>query len=142
MSIWLPRCCWTAFDNDCDEVVVIFNDSDLIAPVTAIRQRFGKRVGIISSQRAQRRSSALAQAGVVVIWHHQPAAFCQQPTAAAANRRQRDFYQTGNVVRNPAGSDYADANAVDPVPPVAFSGYGCAPASSGSRPPGWSKTGG
>ena len=50
------------FDNDCDEVVVISNDSDLIAPVTAMRQRFGKRVGIISPQRAQRRSSALAQA--------------------------------------------------------------------------------
>ena len=53
------------FDNDCDEVVVISNDSDLIAPVTAIRHRFGKRVGIISpqrAQRAQRRSSALAQA--------------------------------------------------------------------------------
>ena len=50
------------FDNDCDEVVVISNDSDLIAPVTAIRQRFGKPVGIISPQRPQRRSSVLAQA--------------------------------------------------------------------------------
>ena len=50
------------FDNDCDEVVVISNDSDLIAPVTAVRQRFGKSVGVISPQRSQRRSSALAQA--------------------------------------------------------------------------------
>ena len=50
------------FDNDCDEVVVISNDSDLVSPVTAVRQRFGKSVGVISPQRPQRRSSALAQA--------------------------------------------------------------------------------
>ena len=87
------------FDNDCDEVVVISNDSDLIAPVTAVRQRFGKPVGVISPQPAQTAQPGPGASGVVVIRHHQPAALCQQPTAAAANRRQRDFYQTGNVVR-------------------------------------------
>lgn len=50
------------FDNDCDEVVVISNDSDLIAPITVASRRFGKSVGVISPQRPQRRSSALAQA--------------------------------------------------------------------------------
>ena len=50
------------FDNDCDEVVVISNDSDLIAPITAARRRLGKVVGVISPQPAKQRSRALAQA--------------------------------------------------------------------------------
>ena len=54
----LLDCC----NNDCDEVVVISNDSDLIAPVQAVHQEFGKPVGIVSPQPPKQRSRALAQA--------------------------------------------------------------------------------
>ena len=54
----LLDCCY----NDCDEVVVISNDSDLVTPLQAVRQEFGKQVGIISPQPPKQRSRALAQA--------------------------------------------------------------------------------
>ncbi len=50
------------FNNDSDEVVVISNDSDLIAAITVARQRFGKRVGVISPRPRRQRSHYLAQA--------------------------------------------------------------------------------
>ena len=53
----LLDCC----NNDCDAIVVISNDSDLVAPIPAARQEFGKIAGVISPQRPNRRSSALAQ---------------------------------------------------------------------------------
>ena len=50
------------FNNACDEFVVISNDSDLVAPIQVVRQEFGKVIGVISPQRSEQRSSALAQA--------------------------------------------------------------------------------
>ena len=54
----LLDCC----NNDCDEAVVISNDSDLVTPIQAVHQEFGKRVGVISPQLPKQRSRALAQA--------------------------------------------------------------------------------
>jgi len=54
----LLDCC----NNDCDEVVVISNDSDLVTPIQAVHQEFGKQVGVINPQLPEQRSSALAQA--------------------------------------------------------------------------------
>ena len=53
----LLDCC----NNDCDEVVVISNDSDLVTPIQAVHQEFGKQVGVISPQPPKQRSRALAQ---------------------------------------------------------------------------------
>lgn len=50
------------YDNDCDEVIVISNDSDLVTPIQAVRQKLGKQVGVISPQPPKQRSRALAQA--------------------------------------------------------------------------------
>ena len=54
----LLDCC----NNDCDEVVVISNDSDLVTPIQVVRQEFGKQVGVINPQAPKQRSRALAQA--------------------------------------------------------------------------------
>ena len=54
----LIDCC----NNDCDEVVVISNDSDLITPIRAVHQEFGKIAGVINPQPSGRQSTALAQA--------------------------------------------------------------------------------
>jgi len=54
----LLDCC----NNDCDEVVVISNDSDLVTPIQAVHQEFGKQVGVINPQPPEQRSRALAQA--------------------------------------------------------------------------------
>ena len=54
----LLDCC----KNDCDEAVVISNDSDLVTPVQSVHQEFGKDVGVISPQPPKQRSRALARA--------------------------------------------------------------------------------
>ena len=36
------------FDNDSDEYVVISNDSDLASAIQAVRDRFGKTIGVIN----------------------------------------------------------------------------------------------
>ena len=40
-----------AFDHDCDQAVIISNDSDLQAPIQVIRDRFAIRVGIFNPQK-------------------------------------------------------------------------------------------
>lgn len=40
-----------AFDHDCDQAVIISNDSDLLTPIQFARERFGVRVGIFNPQR-------------------------------------------------------------------------------------------
>lgn len=40
-----------AFDRDCEQAVVISNDSDLLTPIQLVRERFGVRVGIFNPQK-------------------------------------------------------------------------------------------
>lgn len=40
-----------AFDQDFELAVVISNDSDLVEPITVVRQRFGLTVGVVNPQR-------------------------------------------------------------------------------------------
>lgn len=49
-------------DNDSDETIVVSNDSDLVAPIEAVRERFHMPVGVINPQRAEARSRDLAEA--------------------------------------------------------------------------------
>ena len=49
--------------DDFDEAVVISNDSDLVEPITAVRDRFHKRIGVINPDVAHRRSPDLQNAG-------------------------------------------------------------------------------
>ena len=59
LATWLLLdCC----DNDCDETIIVSNDSDLVTPIEAVRERFDKPVGVINPQRAEARSRALTQA--------------------------------------------------------------------------------
>ena len=51
-------CC----DDDFDEAVVISNDSDLATPVQMVRQRFNKRIGVISPHPPSVHISRLQQA--------------------------------------------------------------------------------
>lgn len=39
-----------AFDDDYDTAIVVSNDSDLVHPIEVVRQRFGKRVGVLIPQ--------------------------------------------------------------------------------------------
>ena len=59
-------CC----DGDFDEAVVISNDSDLATPVEIVRQRFNKRIGVISPHPAQRTHIPPPTGGVLVIPNH------------------------------------------------------------------------
>lgn len=52
-----------ACDDDFDEAVVISNDSDLMEPITAVRDRFNKPVGVVNPDIAKRRSADLQEAG-------------------------------------------------------------------------------
>lgn len=49
--------------DDFDEAVVISNDSDLVEPITAVRDRFHKRIGVVNPDVAHRRSPDLQNAG-------------------------------------------------------------------------------
>ena len=49
--------------DDFDEAVVISNDSDLVEPITAVRDRFHKRIGVVNPNVAHRRSPDLQNAG-------------------------------------------------------------------------------
>lgn len=49
--------------DDFDEAVVISNDSDLVEPITAVRDRFHKRIGVVNPDVAHRRSPDLQDAG-------------------------------------------------------------------------------
>ncbi|MCH8988302.1 MAG: NYN domain-containing protein [Chloroflexi bacterium] len=40
-----------AFDHDCDQAVIISNDSDLLTPIQFVRELFGVRVGIFNPQK-------------------------------------------------------------------------------------------
>ncbi len=40
-----------AFDNDCDIAVLISNDSDLVPPIQALKERFGITVGVLNPHR-------------------------------------------------------------------------------------------
>ena len=40
-----------AFDQDCEQAVVISNDSDLLTPIQLVRERFGVSVGIFNPQK-------------------------------------------------------------------------------------------
>jgi len=40
-----------AFDNDCEQAIVISNDSDLVTPIQFARERFGIPVGIFNRKR-------------------------------------------------------------------------------------------
>ena len=45
------------FENDCDEFVVISNDSDFVAPIRIIRDRFQRRIGVINPNHRNRNVS-------------------------------------------------------------------------------------
>lgn len=49
--------------DDFDEAVVVSNDSDLVEPITAVRDRFNKRIGVVNPDVAHRRSGDLQNAG-------------------------------------------------------------------------------
>ena len=49
--------------DDFDEAVVISNDSDLVEPIKAVRERFHKRIGVVNPNVAHRRSPDLQNAG-------------------------------------------------------------------------------
>ena len=49
--------------DDFDEAVVVSNDSDLVEPITAVRDRFHKRIGVVNPDVAHRRSGDLQNAG-------------------------------------------------------------------------------
>ena len=49
--------------DDFDEAVVISNDSDLVEPITAVRDRFHKRIGVVNPDDAYKRSADLQNAG-------------------------------------------------------------------------------
>lgn len=48
------------FRNDCDTVVIVSNDSDLVEPVRIARYELGLRVGVINPHPAQKRSRELS----------------------------------------------------------------------------------
>ena len=52
-----------ACEDDFDEAVVISNDSDLMEPVTAVRDRFNKPIGVINPDIGDKRSLDLQEAG-------------------------------------------------------------------------------
>ena len=49
--------------DDFDEAVVISNDSDLVEPITAVKDRFHKRIGVVNPDDAYKRSADLQDAG-------------------------------------------------------------------------------
>lgn len=49
--------------DDFDDAVVISNDSDLVEPITAVRDRFHKRIGVVNPDDAYKRSADLQNAG-------------------------------------------------------------------------------
>lgn len=49
--------------DDFDEAVVISNDSDLVEPITAVRDRFNKRIGVVNPDDSYKRSGDLQNAG-------------------------------------------------------------------------------
>ena len=51
-----------AFDGDCDEYVVISNDSDLTSPIKIVRDKFGKTIGVINPHRPKGMSGSLIRA--------------------------------------------------------------------------------
>ena len=50
------------FRNDCDEAVVISNDSDLATPIQAVRDELGALVGVVNPQHRKFRSALLGRA--------------------------------------------------------------------------------
>lgn len=42
------------FENDCDEFVVISNDSDFAEPIRIIRDRFQRRIGVVNPNHRNR----------------------------------------------------------------------------------------
>ena len=52
-----------ACDDDFDEAVVISNDSDLMEPIMAVRDRFRKPIGVINPDIGDKRSIALQESG-------------------------------------------------------------------------------
>ena len=52
-----------ACDDDFDEAVVISNDSDLMEPIKAVRDKFNKPIGVVNPDIAKRRSADLQGAG-------------------------------------------------------------------------------
>ena len=52
-----------ACEDDFDEAVVVSNDSDLMEPIIAVRDRFHKPIGVINPDIGDRRSIVLQEAG-------------------------------------------------------------------------------
>ena len=50
------------FSNDFDEAVVISNDADLVLPIEMVKQRFGKRIGVVNPQTKKKASAHLVKA--------------------------------------------------------------------------------
>ena len=42
------RLIFDIFDGDCDTAVLISNDSDLVPPIHALRERFGTTIGVLN----------------------------------------------------------------------------------------------
>lgn len=45
---WLPTLLLDCFENDCDEFVVISNDSDFAEPVRTVKDRFHRCIGVVN----------------------------------------------------------------------------------------------
>ncbi len=56
LASWLLVDC---YENDCDVAIVISNDSDLATPVEIVRDRIGKKVGVINPRPSESRSGAM-----------------------------------------------------------------------------------
>ena len=79
------------FRNDCDEAVIISNDSDLATPIQVVRDEFNMRIGVINPQHRKFRSALLRNARILDLPGHQPTAFQKLPTPANHHRRRPEL---------------------------------------------------
>lgn len=85
-----------AFDGDCDEYVVITNDSDLTLPIKTVRDKFGKTIGVINPHPPAGMSGSLMSASS---WHFRTI----NPTVLASNQFPDPVINPrGRAIRKPA----------------------------------------
>ena len=85
-----------AFDGDCDESVVITNDSDLTLPIKTVRDKFGKTIGVINPHSPSGMSGSLMSASS---WHLRTI----NPTVLASNQFPDPVTNSrGRAIRKPA----------------------------------------
>ena len=49
------RLIFDIFDSDCDIAVLVSNDSDLVPPIRALKERFGTTIGVLNPHRSPSR---------------------------------------------------------------------------------------